>query len=75
MIKEMTTLESRERRGGKGKRGGACPLLRPAREPELLATSRASFLEKKIARVAMSSAGEFYWRNTPFVVLDLSQRA
>jgi hypothetical protein len=49
--------------------------LRPAREPELLATSRASFLEKKIARVAMSSAGEFYWRNTPFVVLDLSQRA
>ena len=45
-------------------------MLAVGKEPELLATFRASFLEK-LRGVAMPSAGEFYWRNTPFVVFDL----
>jgi hypothetical protein len=49
MIKEMTTRELIERKGGGNKRRPPGVVSGRQKEPELLATLRASFLEK-IAR-------------------------
>jgi hypothetical protein len=68
MIKEMTTLESRERKGGEGNKRSLL-LLVVVKEPGLLATSRASFLEK--LRVWLCLAPASFTSGHPFRCIRL----
>jgi len=69
MIKEMTTLESREGKGGEKHEKEPVVVCGRQRNPEFLATSRASFLERLPVWLCLAPAS--FIGGPPFICIQL----